>query len=65
MRDNLGNWTAFTSDSSFVSNLTDQNKQIRIENKRETEPNDTQDAPNQLVSGNISTVMILTIIVFL
>ena len=24
MRDNLGNWTAFTSDSSFVSNLTDQ-----------------------------------------
>ena len=59
MRDNLGNWTAFTKDSSFISNLTNQNKQIKIENKRETEPNNTQDTPNKLkinevVSGNIS-----------
>ena len=48
MRDNLGNWTAFTKDSSFISNLTNQNKQIKIENKRETEPNNTQDTPNKL-----------------
>lgn len=63
MRDNLGNWTAFTKDSNFISNLTDANKQIILEHNLETEPNNSKETSTdlgtlgrndtELISGNL------------
>ena len=65
MEDNAANRFKYWEDSSLISNLTTKNKQITVEHKRETEPNDSQNTPNKLaildnpfvyevISGNIS-----------